>query len=151
MRGHRHLVVITMLSWKNCSHMPVFHCILVEILLLTTKIRLAASMTPFQSAPFTVTVPKWMSSFCNNSHLLYKHQWNTRWAFARKHDNYLHTWKDHRCYGYIITRTFHNKELLKWNGLIFHWYLYNKQNITELTHEIFFNTQREISYLHSVM
>ena len=45
----------------------MFHCILVEVLLLTTKILLAASMTPFQSAPFTVTVPKWMSSFCNNN------------------------------------------------------------------------------------
>ena len=65
--GHRHLVVITMLSWKHCSHKPMFHCILVEVLLLTTKILLAASMTPFQSAPFTVTVPKWMSSFCNNN------------------------------------------------------------------------------------
>ena len=45
----------------------MFHCILVEVLLLTTKILLAASMTPFQSAPFTVTVPKWMSSFCNDN------------------------------------------------------------------------------------
>ena len=57
-----------MLSWKlHCSHKPVFHCILVEVLLLTTKILLAASMTPFQSAPFTVTIPNWMSSFCNNN------------------------------------------------------------------------------------
>ena len=23
---------------------------------------------------------------CNILYLLYKHQWNTRWAFARKHD-----------------------------------------------------------------
>ena len=37
--------------------------------------------------------------------LLYKHQWNTRWAFARKHDIftgeitcYLHMWKYHRCH-----------------------------------------------------
>ena len=65
--GHRHLIVITMLSWKHCSHKPMFHCILVEVLFLTTKILLAASMTPFQSAPFTVTVPKWMSSFCDNN------------------------------------------------------------------------------------
>ena len=56
-----------LLSWKHCSHKPMFHCILVEVLLLTTKILLAASMTPFQSAPFTVTVPKWMSSFCNDN------------------------------------------------------------------------------------
>ena len=39
---------------------------------------------------------------------------------------YLHTWKYHRCYGYIINRTFHTKKLLKWNGLVFHWCLYNK-------------------------
>ena len=56
-----------MLSRKHCSHKPVFHCILVEVLLLTTNILLAASMTPFQSAPFTVTIPKWMSSFCSNN------------------------------------------------------------------------------------
>ena len=61
------ILVITMLSWKHCSHKPVFHRILVEVLFLTTKILLAASMTPFQSAPFTVTVPKWMSSFCSNN------------------------------------------------------------------------------------
>ena len=118
--GHRHLVVITMLSWKHCSHKPMFHCILVEVLLLTTKILLAASMTPFQSAPFTVTVPKWMSSFCSNnvrlsSHLLYKHQWNTRWAFPRKHLSshvkitcYLR-WRDHHCYSYRINHAFYNR------------------------------------------
>ena len=65
--------------------------------------------------------------------LLYKHQWNTRWAFARKHDIFtreIHMWKYHRCYGYIINRAFHTKKLLKWNGLVFHWCLYNKENIT---------------------
>ena len=41
----------------------------------------------------------------------------------------LHTLKYHCCYGYIINRTFHTKKLLKWNGLVFHWYLFNKQNI----------------------
>ena len=43
---------------------------------------------------------------------------------------YLHMWKYHRCYGYIINRAFHTKKLLKWNGLVFHWCLYNKKNIT---------------------
>ena len=65
----------------------------------------------------------------------YKHQWNTRWAFVRKHDIftheirtrcYLHLWKDHRCYGYITNRPFHTKKPLKWNGLVFNWCLYNK-------------------------
>ena len=57
--------------------------------------------------------------------LPYKHQWNTRWAFARKLDIfacestcYLHMWKYHLCYGYIINRAFHTKKLLKWNGLV---------------------------------
>ena len=34
--------------------------------------------------------------------------------------------KHHRCYGYIINRVFHTKKLLKWNGLVVHWCLYNK-------------------------
>ena len=33
---------------------------------------------------------------------VYKHQWNTRWAFTRKY---------HRCYGYIIKRAFHTKRV----------------------------------------
>ena len=43
---------------------------------------------------------------------------------------YLHMWKNHLCYGYITYRTFHTKKLLKWNGLVFYWCLYNKQKIT---------------------
>ena len=39
---------------------------------------------------------------------------------------YLHLWKDHRYFGYIINRAFHTKKLLKWNGLVFHWCSYNK-------------------------
>ena len=39
---------------------------------------------------------------------------------------YLHMWKYHHCYGFIINRAFHTKKLLKWNGLVFHWCLYNK-------------------------
>ena len=84
---------------------------------------------------------------------------------------YPHMWKYHHCYGYIINRAFHTKKLLKWNGLVFHWCLYNNWNITWplgdskflfecwknislvrcSTREIFFNTQREISYLHAAM
>ena len=41
-------------------------------------------------------------------------------------------WKYHRCYGYIMNRAFHTKKLLKWNGLVVHWCLYNKKNITWL-------------------
>ena len=37
---------------------------------------------------------------------------------------YLHMWKYHLCYGYIINQA--TKRLLKWNGLVFHWCLYNK-------------------------
>ena len=42
---------------------------------------------------------------------------------------YLHMWKYHLCYGYIINRAFHTKKLLKWNGLVFHWCLYDKWNV----------------------
>ena len=34
---------------------------------------------------------------------------------------YLHMWKYHLCYSYIINRAFHTKKLLKCNGLVFHW------------------------------
>ena len=71
-------------------------------------------------------------------HLSYKHQWNTRWAFAQKHDIFtgennllfFHLRKDHYFYGYIINSTFCSKKMFKWNGLAFHWCLYNKENIT---------------------
>ena len=43
---------------------------------------------------------------------------------------YFHMWKYHLCYGYIINRAVHIKKLSKWNGLVFHWCLYNKKNIT---------------------
>ena len=43
---------------------------------------------------------------------------------------YLHMWKYHLCYGYILNRAFHTKKLLQLNGLVFHWCLYNKKNIT---------------------
>ena len=39
---------------------------------------------------------------------------------------YLHTWKYHHCYGYIINRAFRRKKLFQRNGLVFHWCLYNK-------------------------
>ena len=42
----------------------------------------------------------------------YEHQWNTRWAFARK-TWYLYTWKDHCCYGHKINRAFRCKKYLK--------------------------------------
>ena len=107
----------------------------------------------------------------NNSNLLYKHRWNTRWAFARKHDiftrenNMLSSHvKRSPLLWYIINRVF-------CNDLVFHWCLYNKQNITwplrdtkfllscwkifhsfaALTREIFFYTRRKISYLRAVM
>ena len=33
---------------------------------------------------------------------------------------YLHMWKYHCCYGYIINPAFHTKKMFKWNGLVFH-------------------------------
>ena len=32
----------------------------------------------------------------------------------------------------LTNRTFHTKRLLEWNGLVFHWCLYNEKNITWL-------------------
>ena len=43
---------------------------------------------------------------------------------------YFHMWKYHRCYGHIINGAFRRIKLFQWNGLVFHWCLYNKQNIT---------------------
>ena len=42
---------------------------------------------------------------------------------------YLHMWKYHRCYGYIIDRAFHTKKLFKWSGLVVHWCLYNNRTL----------------------
>ena len=39
---------------------------------------------------------------------------------------YFHMWEYHRCYGYIINRAFRRIKLFQWNGLVFHWCLYNK-------------------------
>ena len=44
---------------------------------------------------------------------------------------YLHKYKDHRYYNYIIIRALCSKKAVqKRNSLEFHWCLYNKQNIT---------------------
>ena len=43
---------------------------------------------------------------------------------------YFHMWKYHCSYGYIINRAFRRIKLFQWNGLVFHWCLYNKLNIT---------------------
>ena len=65
-----------------------------------------------------------MHALCiNYSILLYKHQWNTKWAFAWKLDiftcenNMLSSHVKiiyHHCYGYIINHAFHTKKLFKW-------------------------------------
>ena len=100
---------------------------------------------------------KYQVNFCTKTWYLHIRKWQC----------YLHMWKDHHCYGYTINWAFHSKKPWKWQGLVFHWCLYNKQNITwllrdtkflflcwkifnllaALTREIFFNTQRETSFL----
>jgi len=45
---------------------------------------------------------------------------------------YFHMWKEHSCYGYIINQAFRSEKIFRWNGLAFHWCLYNKLNITWL-------------------
>ena len=81
----------------------------------------------------TQVQPSWFKSHLEIRNiyinLLYKHQWNTRWAFARKRDiiltHYFHMWKDHRRYGYILNRAFRSKTIFIWNGLAFLRCLYN--------------------------
>ena len=53
--------------------------------------------------------------------LLYKHRWNTKWAFARKLHIFTvkitgnhHTWRYHRRYGYIINRASFTGEISSW-------------------------------------
>ena len=41
------------------------------------------------------------------------------WSSHEKITRYLHMWKDHRCYGYIINRAFRRKKMSNWNGFVF--------------------------------
>ena len=64
--------------------------------------------------------------------LLYKHQWNTRWAFTWKHD--ILTRENNLLFSHVNRSPLlwlHNKlslSLWNWNVLVFHWCLYNKQH-----------------------
>ena len=56
--------------------------------------------------------------------LLHKNQWNTKWAFREKFISshvkitcYLHTWRDHRRYGYIMKRAFESKLIWYFTGV----------------------------------
>ena len=58
--------------------------------------------------------------------VLYKHQWNTRWVLREnmisshvKITCYLHMWKDHLCYGYLINHAFSQQKAskVKWFGI----------------------------------
>ena len=132
--------------------------------------------TPHYSGQFALSLGK--ESLRENI-LLYKHNEITgelsRENMISSHMKitcYFHMWKYHHCYGYIINRAFHRKKLFQRNGLVFHWCLYNKliehymaawrykisllllqifHSFAALTHEIFFNTRREISYLRAAM
>ena len=66
-------------------------------------------------------------------YLLYKHQWNTRWAFARKLG--IFTSENNMLSSHVKISPLlrlhnksrlHTKKLFKWNGLVFHWCLDNK-------------------------
>ena len=106
--------------------------------------------------------------------LLHKQRWNTCTitSLHLKITCHLHRWKDHICYDYMTKKNLlQQKSILKWNGLVSHWFLHNKQNITwphrdtkflflfwvifhlftTLTREIFFNTWREILCLCMTM
>ena len=68
-----------------------------------------------------------LDNLCRNS---CKHQWNTRWAFARKRDTFT---RENNILSSHVKRSpllwLHNKSCFC-NDLVFHWCLYNKQNIT---------------------
>ena len=104
----------------------------------------------------------WLSELGNNNDyiLLYKHQWNTGELSCEnlisshvKITRYLEMWKYHHCYGYILNGAFHTKKLLKRNGLVFHWCLYGKYNITWPLGDtkFLFLCWKEISYLCAAM
>lgn len=55
------------------------------------------------------------------------YEWNTMWAFMIfsrvRVTSYLHTWEEHRCYGYIncaFVRVICKESTQMWNGLVFH-------------------------------
>ena len=61
---------------------------------------------------------------------------------------YLHMWKYHRCYGFIINHSFRTKKLLKWNGLVVHWCLYNKiRNFSSRVKKIFHSFQHSRNFV----
>ena len=62
---------------------------------------------------------------------MYRHQWNTRWAFAREPVIFTYE-KITFAMGLYNKSRLSQKKLLKWNGLVFHWCLYHKLNITWL-------------------
>ena len=62
---------------------------------------------------------------------MYRHQWNTRWAFAREPVTFTYE-KITFAMGLYNKSRLSQKKLLKWNGLVFHWCLYHKLNITWL-------------------
>ena len=76
--------------------------------------------------PFTSYIPLYYSI------LLHKHQWNTKWAFPRK--LHIFTREDNMLSSHVKRSPslwLHNKSRLwKQADLVFHWCLYNKQNIT---------------------
>ena len=68
----------------------------------------------------------------SNHCLLYKHQWNTKWAFPRK--LHIFTCEDNMLSSHVKRSPslwLQNKShLWKQADLVFHWCWYNKQNIT---------------------
>ena len=77
--------------------------------------------------------PATLQNVCfSNHHLLYKYQWNTKWAFLRK--LHIFTCQDNMISSHMKRSPslwLHNKShLWKKADLVFHWCLYNKQSIT---------------------
>lgn len=97
--------------------------------------------------------------------LLYKHQWNSRWSLARKHDifprennvlsSHVKRWpllwlhkKSH-----LSQRNWNRLQFIAWRHEISLLVLtiISRVSKAQSTHEIFFNTQWEISYLRAAL
>ena len=81
--------------------------------------------------------------------LLFKHQWNTKWAFPRK--LYTFTREDNMLSSHVERSPslwLHNKSRLwKQADLVFHWCLFNTQNITYLLMDMNFTFSCSTRYL----
>ena len=88
-------------------------------------------------------------NFLHYHHLLYKHQWNTKWAFMQR--LHIFTCEDNMLSSHMKRSPslwlHHKLHLWKQADLVFHWCLYNKQNIAYLIMDMTFIFSCSTRYL----